>query len=79
MCKCQQNSQFKTKLREAFSQNTETAKHAIWEMQSGGIVIGTEEQAKERSKDGKIECYFLPIKKGNEVTFEIKTPRPKTK
>ena len=45
MCKCQQNSQFKTKLREAFSQNTETAKHAIWEMQSGGIVIGTEDQA----------------------------------
>ena len=79
MCKCQQNSQFKTKLREAFSQNTETAKHAIWEMQSGGIVIGTEEQAKERMKKEIIECYFLPIKSKNEITFEIKTPKPKPK
>ncbi|WP_234110129.1 hypothetical protein [Chryseobacterium sp. R2A-55] len=65
MCKCEQNSQFKYKLREAYSKN-----QVLWQDKQKEIVTGTKEQAELRLKNGTIECYFVPSLSGGAVSFE---------
>lgn len=65
MCKCEQNSQFNYKLREAKSKG-----FVVWQSASGEVVQGTEEKAKLRLNNGTIECYFIPKFSNGEVSFE---------
>lgn len=72
MCKCQNQSGFKVALREAYAETTPENKIAVWENPENKLIYkGSVKSAEARLKAGKIECYFIPKKKENEISFRI--------
>lgn len=72
MCKCEQKTDFKVALRSALAATTETQQMAVWEnTDSKEVFFGTVEQAESRLTKGKIECYFIPKKVKDQVSFDI--------
>ena len=74
MCKCNQTNDFLANVRKAYA-----AKEVLWQVPSGDLFSGSEDQAKERLENGKIECYIVPVKDGAEITFRTVTEIPKAK
>ena len=72
MCKCEQQTDFKVALRKALSESTDKLQLVVWENKDSKIIyVGTVEEAENRLKNGKIECYFIPKKGDEKVTFKI--------
>lgn len=72
MCNCTQTTDFKVALRQALAATTESQKMAVWENPDNKqIYYGTVEQAEKRLSKGLIECYFIPKKKAEKITFDI--------
>ena len=72
MCKCEQQTNFKVALRTALSETTEDKKVVVWENpENKQIYTGSIKQAESRLKAGKIECYFIPKKGSDKITFKI--------
>lgn len=72
MCKCEQQTNFKVALRTALSETTDTKKVVVWENpENKQIYTGNIKQAESRLKAGKIECYFIPRKWSDQITFKI--------
>jgi hypothetical protein len=72
MCKCQEQTDFKVALRKALSESTDKIQLVVWENKESKIIyVGAVEEAENRLKNGKIECYFIPKKGDEKVTFKI--------
>lgn len=73
MCKCEQNSEFNSKIREAYAKGL-----VVWQTASGELVVGTREKAEQRLKNGTIQCYFVPRIYDGKITFKtiLKTEEP---
>ena len=72
MCKCEQQTDFKVALRKALSESTDKLQLVVWENKESKIIyVGAVEEAENRLKNGKIECYFIPKKGSEKVTFKI--------
>lgn len=72
MCKCQEQTDFKVALRKALSESTDKIQLVVWENKESKIIyVGAVEEAENRLKNGKIECYFIPKKGSEKVMFKI--------
>lgn len=72
MCKCQEQTDFKVALRKALSESTDKIQLVVWENKESKIIyVGVVEEAENRLKNGKIECYFIPKKGSEKVMFKI--------
>ena len=72
MCKCEQQTDFKVALRKALSESTDKLQLVVWENKDSKIIyVGTVEEAENRLKNGKIECYFIPKKGEDKINFKI--------
>ena len=72
MCKCQEQTDFKVALRKALAESTDKQQLVVWENKESKIIyVGTVPEAETRLKNGKIECYFIPKKGSEKVTFKI--------
>ena len=72
MCKCQEQTDFKVALRKALAESTDKLQLVVWENKESKIIyVGTVPEAETRLKKGKIECYFIPKKGIEKVTFKI--------
>lgn len=72
MCKCQEQTDFKVALRKALSESTDKLQLVVWENKDSKIIyVGTVEEAENRLKNGKIECYFIPKKGEDKINFKI--------
>lgn len=73
-CNCSETTDFMAAVRKAYSE-----KKVLWQIKSGDLISGSEDQAKQRLENGKIECYIVPVKNDLEITFKSISELPKTK
>ena len=65
-CNCTETNDFMAIIRKAYSENK-----IVWKIETGELVLGSEEQANLRLEKGKIECYFIPQKNNKGITFSV--------
>lgn len=73
-CNCRETSDFMAQVRKAYAD-----KMVLWQNKAGDVFTGTENQAKQRLSNGKIECYIVPVMSDDGVTFKAVTDIPKPK
>lgn len=73
-CNCRETNDFMAQVRKAYAE-----KKVLWQIQSGYLISGPEDQAKQRLENGKIECYIVPMKNEFEITFKTVDTIPKPK